>query len=75
MSIISRVKAFQKELSYKHDFFWIADSALYTPDKLLACPAVKWISRVPENIKCCSELVKPQRINLNGRLEMADISG
>lgn len=55
---ISRVQAFQKELSYKNDFFWIADSALYTPDKLLSCPSVKWISRVPENIKCCSKLVK-----------------
>ena len=55
---IARVQAFQKELSYKHDFFWIADSALYTPDKLLACPGVKWISRVPENIKCCAELVR-----------------
>lgn len=54
---IGRVQAFQKELCYSHDFFWIADSALYTPDKLLACPAVKWISRVPEIIKGCAALV------------------
>ena len=54
---IARVQDFQKELSCA-DFFWIADSALYTPDKLLAYPNTKWISRVPENIKCCAELVK-----------------
>ena len=60
---ITRVQKFQKEL-FCSDFFWIADSALYTPDKLLAHPNIKWLSRVPENIKCCSKLVETPTENL-----------
>jgi transposase len=61
---ISRVRRFQKELTACHDFFWIADSALYSADKLLACPDVHWLSRVPENIKECAKLVSllPQEV-------------
>lgn len=54
---ISRVRQFQKELKTCDDFFWIADSALYSADKLLACPDVYWLSRVPENINECKKLV------------------
>ena len=54
---ISRVRKFQKELKACNDFFWIADSALYSAEKLLACPEVHWLSRVPENIKECAKLV------------------
>jgi len=54
---ISRVRTFQKELTACNDFFWIADSALYSAEKLLACPEVHWLSRVPENIKECAKLV------------------
>jgi transposase len=54
---IARVRAFQKQLQSGDDFFWIADSALYTPEKLLACPEVYWLSRVPETIKECAQLV------------------
>ena len=53
---INRVRTFQQQLSDCDDFLWIADSALYTPDKLLAYPELYWISRVPENIKACSTL-------------------
>jgi transposase len=53
---ISRVRAFQKQLKACNDFFWVADSALYTPEKLLACPGVYWLSRVPETIKACKLL-------------------
>ena len=61
---ISRVRRFQKELKACDDFFWIADSALYSADKLLACPHVHWLSRVPENIKECTKLVSllPQEV-------------
>jgi transposase len=54
---IARVRQFQKELKACDDFFWVADSALYSADKLLACPDVYWLSRVPENIKECVKLV------------------
>lgn len=54
---IARVREFQKQLKACDDFFWIADSALYTPEKLLACPEINWLSRVPENIKECVKLV------------------
>lgn len=54
---IGRVHTFQKQLKACDDFFWIADSALYVPDKLLACPEINWLSRVPENIKECTKLV------------------
>lgn len=54
---IAHVRKFQKELKACDDFFWIADSALYSADKLLACPDVYWLSRVPENIKACDKLV------------------
>ena len=54
---IARVRQFQKELTACDDFFWIADSALYSADKLLACPDVNWLSRVPENINECKKLV------------------
>lgn len=54
---IARVSAFQQQLTAHNDFLWIADSALYVPDKLLALPDINWLSRVPENIKECSRLV------------------
>lgn len=54
---IGRVCEFQKQLKACDDFFWVADSALYVPDKLLACSDINWLSRVPENIKACSNLV------------------
>lgn len=54
---IKKVRAFQQQLTACSDFFWIADSALYVPEKLLALPDVNWLSRVPENIKECAKLV------------------
>lgn len=53
---IAHVRAFQKQLAACDEFFWIADSALYTPEKLLACPNIHWLSRVPETIKACLNL-------------------
>lgn len=54
---IGRVCEFQKQLKTTDDFFWVADSALYVPDKLLACSDINWLSRVPENIKACANFV------------------
>jgi transposase len=62
---ISHVRAFQKQLKACDDFFWIADSALYTPEKLLACPEVYWLSRVPETIKACSLLTSLSSEDVN----------
>ena len=46
---IKSVRTFQSQLEGGGDFMWIADSALYTPDKLLSHPELTWLSRVPEN--------------------------
>lgn len=54
---IERVNAFKDQLKACDDFMWIADSALYSAEKLLACPDVIWLSRVPETIKACSQLI------------------
>lgn len=48
---IKAVRAFQSQLEGCDDFMWIADSALYTPDKLLSHSKFTWLSRVPENNK------------------------
>ncbi len=47
---IQRVRQFQSELKNASDFTWVADSALYSKEKLLASNAYLWISRVPESI-------------------------
>lgn len=53
---VKRVNEFKAQLNLKHDFKWVADSALYTPDKLLQSNYL-WLTRVPENIKEANELV------------------
>lgn len=47
---IGKVKAFQKELDISTDAKWVADSALYTADKLLENPDYLWLTRVPETV-------------------------
>lgn len=54
-----RVRDFQKQLKTGHDFIWIGDSALYTPEKLLSHKnSFLWVSRVPETIKECQKLLE-----------------
>lgn len=55
---IDRVHSFQKGLTTTKEFLWVADSALYSKDKLLASPSLRWLTRVPETIKECRELVE-----------------
>jgi transposase len=55
---ISNVRLFQSQLKLNHDFIWVADSALYTADKLLSHNNMLWVSRVPENIKDCTTLLE-----------------
>jgi transposase len=53
---VKKLNAFKSQLNVEHDFKWVADSALYTPDKLLQSEYL-WLTRVPENIKEASRLV------------------
>jgi transposase len=55
---LQRIRMFQEEMNCHHDFVWVADSAFYTTENLRAYQAVKWISRVPETLSCCRELVE-----------------
>jgi transposase len=47
---IRKVRDFQKGLDMKGDFKWVADSALYSADRLLAQNDYLWLTRVPESI-------------------------
>lgn len=47
---IKKVQAFQSQISMDRDFKWVADSALYTTDKLLSNNDYLWLTRVPETV-------------------------
>lgn len=53
---IKKVRDFQKQIKNCPDFKWVADSALYTKDKLLKQTDYLWLSRVPETIKEARDL-------------------
>lgn len=55
---IKKVRAFQKQIKNGPDFKWVADSALYTKDKLLKQTNYLWLSRVPESIKEARDLLE-----------------
>jgi transposase len=46
---IAKVTEFQKQLELKEPSIWVADSALYSAQQLLATPVI-WITKVPETI-------------------------
>lgn len=49
---ITKVRAFQSQLRLEHDFKWVADSALYTKEKLLKSEQTyHWVTRVPERLQ------------------------
>ena len=48
---LRKMTAFQEQLKEAPSFIFVADSALYTPEKLLNAPHLRFISRVPETIK------------------------
>jgi transposase len=54
---IQKVHAFRKELNLQGDFKWVADSALYSADRLLASNDYLWLTRVPESILEAKEWV------------------
>lgn len=53
---IAKVKAFQKQLEEASPMIWVADSALYTVEKLLNLSANDWITRVPNTIGAAKAL-------------------
>lgn len=55
---IKKVRAFQKQLKGCPEFKWVADSALYSKEKLLKQTDYLWLSRVPETIVEARELVE-----------------
>ena len=55
---IKRVRSFQQQLKSCPEFKWVADSALYTKDKLLKQTDYLWLSRVPETINQAKDLVE-----------------
>ncbi len=55
---IAVVREFKNQLSQGFaSFTWVADSALYSKDRLLAQNTFSWITRVPETIKEAKALV------------------
>lgn len=60
---IKRVHEFKQQINLDSSMKWIADSALYTKDKLLKQNDYLWVTRVPETIKEASILLeRPSRI-------------
>lgn len=55
---IKRVEEFRAQIDINTKFKWIADSALYTKDKLLKTNDHTWITRIPETIAEAKRLVE-----------------
>ena len=54
---LSRVKAFQAQMTHRSSSKWVADSALYTKEKLAKTDDYLWLTRVPETLKEAKQLV------------------
>ncbi len=58
---LKKISEFQQQIDVKTKFKWVADSALYTKEKLLKNNDYKWLTRVPEIIGEAKRLVeKPE---------------
>ncbi len=55
---VKRVSEFQKQIDLEKKFKWVADSALYTKDRLLKSNDYNWLTRVPETIKEAKSLLE-----------------
>lgn len=55
---IKRVEEFRAQINLEGGFKWIADSALYTKDKLLKNNDYIWVTRVPETITEARNLIE-----------------
>ena len=55
---IKRVEEFRAQINLEKNFKWVADSALYTKDKLLKNNEYIWVTRVPETITEARNLIE-----------------
>lgn len=55
---VKKVREFQKQFKECSKFKWVADSALYSREKLLKRNDYLWLSRVPETITEAQELIE-----------------
>jgi len=62
---IHRMNAFQDQIKLNQSFRWIADSALYSKDKLLKNSDFTWLSRVPETLTEAKILTRKPSSELN----------
>ena len=62
---IKRVNEFKKHINLDSPMKWIADSALYTQDKLLKNNDYLWVTRVPETIKETTILLEKPETEVN----------
>lgn len=60
----ARMEAFRKEIQIDNEFLYVGDSAFYT-GAVKHGGEMKWLSRVPENIKEAKELVEREEEDLN----------
>ena len=57
---LSRVQAFQQQMGLNNTARWVADSALYTQERLAKASDYLWLTRVPETLKLAQELVETE---------------
>jgi transposase len=56
--IIQSVEAMREQCNMSDHFTWIADSALYSAEALLAIKDTYWVTRVPETLKEIKEILE-----------------
>jgi transposase len=61
---IKQVEKFRSQIDLNGHFKWIADSALYTKDRLLKNNDYVWVTRVPETIAEAKQLVAKPSENI-----------
>jgi transposase len=54
---LGRVKTFQEQMKYQSTAKWVADSALYTKEKLSKTEDYLWLTQVPETLTEAQRLV------------------
>jgi transposase len=62
---IKKVEEFRSQIDLNNHFKWIADSALYTKERLLKSNDYFWVTRVPETIAEAKKLVETPSEDIN----------
>lgn len=55
--VIERIRKFESNLKTAEDVIYVADAALYNEENVLSMTGTKWISRVPETIRQCKDII------------------